>query len=148
MINNRFNVVYHFLYIVKIIYIMKEICIEFAVWVGINTFDGSYMRHEINSSGMHKWRLYNEYDYIMTNNLYQKFCDSKGIEFTIPQKISYWDGKFEPTNFVEYIGKKGLYYYRWSYKGVTQESYWTKSGKEKFNTNELWDDFIYPIHLI
>ena len=83
----------------------------------------------------------NEYDYIMTNNLYQKFCDSKGIEFTIPQKISYWDGKFEPTNFAEYVGKKGLYYYRWSYKGVQQESYWTKSGKEKFNTNELWDDF-------
>ena len=127
---------------------MKEICIEFAEWVGTNTFDGSYMRHEINSRGIHKWRLYNEYDYIMTNNLYQKFCDEKDIEFTIDQKILYWDGKFEPTNFVEYIGKKGLYYYRWSYKGVTQESYWTKSGKEKFNTNELWDDFIYPIHLI
>ena len=27
---------------------MKEICIEFAEWVGINTFDGGYMRHEIN----------------------------------------------------------------------------------------------------
>jgi hypothetical protein len=124
---------------------MKEICIEFAEWVGINTFDGSYMRHEINSRGIHTWRLYNEHDYIMTNNLYQKFCDSKGIEFTIPQKISYWDGKFEPTNFVEYIGKRGLFYYRWSYKGVSQEPYWTKSGKHmgklKFNTEELWNEF-------
>jgi hypothetical protein len=63
------------------------------------------MKHEINSRGMHKWRLYNEHDYIMTNNLYQKFCDNKGIEFTIPQKISYWDGKFEPTNFIELLKK-------------------------------------------
>ena len=124
---------------------MKEICIEFAEWVGTNTFDGSYMRHEINSRGIHKWRLYNEYDYIMTNNLYQKFCDEKDIEFTIDQKILYWDGKFEPTNFIQWIGKNNYFYYRWSYKGVPQESYWTESGKnmgrEKFNTNELWDDF-------
>lgn len=122
---------------------MKEICIEFAEWVGINTFDYRYgrMRHEISGMGSHIWALDNQYDWIFTNNLYQKFCDSKGIEFTIDQKILYWDGKFEPTNFVEYIGERGLYYYRWSYKGVPQESYWTKSGKEKFNTNELWDVF-------
>ena len=124
---------------------MKEICIEFAEWVGINTFDGMYMKHEINSRGTHFWRLYNEYDYIITNNLYQKFCDSKGIKFTIDQKILSWEGKFEPTSFVEWIGKKGVFYYRWSYKGVPQEPYWTEigknMGKNKYTTIELWNNF-------
>lgn len=127
---------------------MKEICIEFAEWVGTNTLDYRLgrMRHEINDRGFHKWALDDHYDWIFTNNLYQKFCDSKGVEFTINQKILYWDGKFEPANFVESIGKNNYFYYRWTYCGVTQKPYWTESGKnmgrEKFNINELWDDFI------
>ena len=125
---------------------MKEICIEFVEWVGTNTFDPRYggMAHYINSKGLHMWSLDHSRE-IFTNNLYQKFCDIKGIEFTISQKILYLDGKFVPTKFIEYIGKKGYCYYRYSYKGVQQKPYWTKSGKdmgkEKFNTNELWDEF-------
>lgn len=69
-------------------------------------------------------------------------CDSKNIEFTIPEKILYWDGKFEPTNFIEYIGKNGYWFYKWSYNGVQQKPYWTKSGKEKLTTTELWDNFL------
>jgi hypothetical protein len=148
MINNRFNVVYHLLYIVKIIYIMKEISIKFAEWVGINTLDSRYgrMKHEISRGGFHKWALDNHYDYMMTNKLYQKFCDSKGIEFTIPQKISQWDGEFEPTNFIEWIAKNNFFYLRVNDTRTSIiEEFWTKSGKDmgklKFNTEELWNEF-------
>lgn len=123
---------------------MEDICIEFAEWVGINTFDYRYarMRHEINSRGFHRWALDDHYDYIMTNNLYEKFCDSKGIEFTIPQRMLYWDKKFEPTNFVEFIGNKKIFYYRWTYKGIQQDPYWTDyKFKNKYTTNELWKLF-------
>lgn len=109
-------------------------------WVEVDQYGGE-------GQGDSWWsvKYFPDHSEIFTNNLYQKFCDIKGIEFTISQKILYWDGKFEPTKFMEYIGKKGYCYYRYSYKGVPQKPYWTKSGKdmgkEKFNTDELWDDF-------
>lgn len=120
-----------------------ELIIDFAEWVGINTFDGMYMRHEVSdNTGIHKWKLYNESDYISTNKLYQKFCDIKGIEFTSEQKILYYDNKFELTNFIEYIGNRNLFYFCSSYNGTLNEPYWTKyNGKCKFTTNELYKDF-------
>ena len=121
---------------------MEDICIEFAEWVGINTFNGQYMMHEIGGSGIHTWRLNNN-NRILTNQIHQEFCDSRGIEFSIPQKILYWDKKFEPTNFIEFIGEKNLFYYRWSYKGIRQESYWTDyKFKYKLSTKDLFKEFL------
>lgn len=100
------------------------------------------MKHDIGSTGIHSWRLYNESDYIYTHILYQKFCYIMDIDFTIDQKILYWDKSFEPTNFIEYIGKLDLFYYRSNYNGVPNEPYWTKyNGKGRFNTNDLYITF-------
>lgn len=113
----------------------SEICIEFAEWVGMNTFP-----HDISINGIYRWRLYKNNNYIMTNDLYEKFCNIKNIKFTIQEQLLEYQGKFEPTNFIEYISKRGLFYYMWSYKGVTQEPYWT-TGKNKYRTDELYNDF-------
>lgn len=122
---------------------MEDICIEFAEWVGINTFNGQYMVHDITKNGVHTWQLNYEDDYILTFRLYQKFCDMKNIEFTIPQKILYWDKKFEPTSFVEFIARKWLFYFRHTSYGVRQESYWTDSKfKYKLSTKDLFKEFL------
>lgn len=121
---------------------MKEICIQFAEWVGTNTFNGRFMMHETSSIGVHKWRMFNESNFLTTDKLYQKFCDSKKFDFTVEQKLLYLNGELEPVNFVEYITKRNLWFYRWTFKGVLKKSYWTKNNKKKFDTNQLWNDFI------
>jgi hypothetical protein len=121
---------------------MKELCIKFAEWVGIKTFTGTRMYYEIGSSGIFRWKIYNEEREIQTHELYQKFCDEFKIEFTISQKILYWDNEFQPTNFVEFIAKKNLFYFRSSYEGNPLPTIWTnKKGNPQLTTLQLWEIF-------
>jgi hypothetical protein len=121
---------------------MKEISIIFAEWVGVKTFNGRYMHYDVSKSGISRWKIYNEDEEISTHELYQKFCDQHDSEFRMSQKILYWDGEFQPTNFVEYVAKKGLFYYKSSYKGVAMDPIWTnKKGSIQLTTSQLWEKF-------
>lgn len=127
---------------------MKELSIKFAEWVGINTFDGRYMRHDVTSSGTHIWKLYYAPEYIMTMWLYLEFCSKNSIVLTDEQRLLSITNKFIPILFMEYIGNEYLFYKRVKYKDTELTPHWTnQSRKLNLSTEQLFDKFTKSINL-
>lgn len=122
---------------------MKDLSIKFAEFVGIETFDGRYMRHDVVNSNSHIWKLYYEHEYIRTMVLYQRFCDKNNLIFSLYDKLLSYENKFVPILFSEYIGDEDLFYFRYEFNGIYQTPYWTNSGRRlKLSTEELFNKFL------
>lgn len=120
---------------------MKELAIKFAEWVGINTFDGRYIRHDVTKN-FHVWKLYYEHNYICTHGLYQKFCDKNKLTFSNEQQLLSIEDKFIPILFMEYIGDEYLFYKRVKYKDTELAPHWTnQSRKLNLSTEQLFEMF-------
>ena len=127
---------------------MKELSIKFAEWVGINTFDGRYMRHDVTSRGNHIWKLYYEPNEIRTSELYKKFCTKHDLMYSIEQRLQSIESKFIPILFMEYIGNEYLFYKRVKYKDTELTPYWTNQGRKlNLSTGQLFDKFTESINL-